>query len=160
MRIDHVIYGTADLEAGAARLATQLGLEVVGGGRHIGLGTENRIIPLGDGYLEIITVVDRNEAATSAFGSAIMARIDDEGDGLVGWAAETDDIHAVAGRLGTAISVITRSGLSAHLAGVLEAMQEPYLPFFIQRDEGIPDPGVNADAGGITGLELAGDEQR
>jgi hypothetical protein len=31
------------------------------------------------------------------------------------------------------------------------------LPFFIERDEGVLDPGEGADAGGITWIEVAGD---
>jgi hypothetical protein len=41
-----------------------------------------------------------------------------------------------------------------------EAMHEPFLPFFISRDRGVPDPGAGDDAGGITWIELAGDAAR
>ena len=58
MRIDHVIYATQDLDAAAARLESEHGLVADGGGRHAGIGTENRIVPLGGGYLELIAVVD------------------------------------------------------------------------------------------------------
>ena len=68
MRIDHVIYATQDLDAAAARLEAEHGLVADGGGRHAGIGTENRIVPLGGGYLELIAVVDppRRSAARSA----------------------------------------------------------------------------------------------
>jgi len=46
MHIDHVIYAATDLDATTARLGRELGLAAVGGGRHEGHGTENRIIPL------------------------------------------------------------------------------------------------------------------
>ena len=82
------------------------------------------------------------------------------GDGLLGWAVEVEAVAAVAERLGTAVTTISRSGLSAHLTGVAESMREPSLPFFIARDHGIPDPGVNGDAGGITWIEVAGDAGR
>ena len=49
MRIDHVIYGTADLGVVATWFADEFGLGVVRGGRHDGLGTHNRLVPLGDG---------------------------------------------------------------------------------------------------------------
>jgi hypothetical protein len=39
-------------------------------------------------------------------------------------------------------------------------MRDPYLPFFISRDHGVPDPAGVVDGGGITSLELAGDEKR
>jgi hypothetical protein len=47
VRIDHVIYGTADLDVAAVRIEAQLGLTTVAGGRHDGVGTHNRIVPLG-----------------------------------------------------------------------------------------------------------------
>jgi hypothetical protein len=39
-------------------------------------------------------------------------------------------------------------------------MAEPWLPFFIQRDPGIADPGASGDAGGIAWIELAADPAR
>jgi hypothetical protein len=39
-------------------------------------------------------------------------------------------------------------------------MAEPWLPFFIQRDPGIEDPGAGGDAGGIAWVELVGDPER
>lgn len=71
-----------------------------------------------------------------------------------------DGIDSVARRLGTMITTIRRAGLSARLTGLAEAMQEPYLPFFISRDAGVPDPGIGGNAGGITWIELAGDAAR
>jgi hypothetical protein len=58
------------------------------------------------------------------------------------------------------ITTIKRAGLSARLTGLAEATQEPFLPFFISRDGGVPDPGVGGDAGGITWIEVAGDAAR
>jgi Glyoxalase-like domain len=42
VRIDHVIYATADLEVAAARLEGELGLPALVGGRHEGLGTHTK----------------------------------------------------------------------------------------------------------------------
>jgi catechol 2,3-dioxygenase-like lactoylglutathione lyase family enzyme len=159
VRIDHVIYYTRDLDAAAARLEARLGLAVLAGGRHDGLGTHNRIVPLGGGYLELLAVADADEAARSPLGAAVLARAS-QGDGLGGWAVVVDDVRPVAARLGTPISVIARSGFSAHLTGLAESIAEPYLPFFIARDDGSADPGVGAGAGGITWIEVAGDEAR
>jgi catechol 2,3-dioxygenase-like lactoylglutathione lyase family enzyme len=44
MRIDHVIYATADLDAAAQRIEDELGLVAVAGGRHDGMETHNRIV--------------------------------------------------------------------------------------------------------------------
>ena len=57
-RIDHVLYGVQDLDLAAGRLEADHGLVAAGGGSHGELGTANRLIPLGDQYLELITVAD------------------------------------------------------------------------------------------------------
>ena len=160
MRIDHVIYATRDLGATAARLEADHGLVAKGGGRHTGIGTENRIVPLGAGYLELIAVVDYAEAERSALGHVLAERIDGRGEGLMGWVVAVEDVIAEAGRTGAELSVIERDGLRARLAGVATAMAEPMLPFFLQRDPGIADPGAGGEAGGITWVEVAGDAER
>jgi Glyoxalase-like domain len=160
MRIDHVIYATRDLDAAAALLEADHGLVVEGGGRHAGIGTENRIVPLGGGYLELIAVVDRAEAQRSALGRALADRIAGRGEGLMGWVVAVEDVVDAAGRTGAELSTIERDGLRARLAGVATAMAEPTLPFFIQRDPGIADPGEGGAAGGITWIEVAGDARR
>lgn len=159
MRIDHVIYACADLDAAAARVEAKLGVVARGGGRHERIGTHNRIVPLGGGYLELLAVVDPAEAAASELGRAVQARIAATGDGLMGWAVAVDEVEPVAARLGTDISTIARSGLTARLTGVAEAMREPYLPFFIARDPGVADP-AGGGAGGIAWVEVSGDAAR
>ena len=160
MRIDHVIYATRDLDATAARLEAEHGLVAKGGGRHVGIGTENRIFPLGGGYLEVIAVADYAEAERSALGHTLAQRIRACGEGLMGWVVAVEDVVGEANRTGAELSTIERDGLRARLAGVATAMTEATLPFFIERDVGIADPGEGGDAGGITWVEVAGDEQR
>jgi hypothetical protein len=160
VRIDHVIYAAADLGAAAARVESELGLMAHAGGRHEGLGTHNRIVPLGRGYLELLAVADPDEAARSDFGRSVIARLAQVGDGLLSWVVAVDDVESVARRLGTTITTIRRAGLSARLTGLAEAIHEPFLPFFISRDPGVPDPGSGGDVGGITWIEVAGDAAR
>ena len=159
MRIDHVIYATADLDQVAARVESELGLSVVPGGRHEGHGTHNRIVPLGGGYLELMAVADPHEAAASPMGSAVQARLTEQGDGLFAWVIALDGVEQFADRLGLPVITVAREGLSARVAGLAEALRNPVLPFFLERDEGVADPGEGADAGGITWLEVAGDRQ-
>jgi hypothetical protein len=156
VRIDHVLWVADDLDATADRLAAEHGLPSGGGGRHVGIGTHNRVFPLGGGYLEVIAIANHDEAAASAIGSAVAAAP----DGLFGWAVAVDDVPAEAQRLGLEVTSIERGGLTARLTGVAQAMAEPWLPFFIQRDPGIADPGASGDAGGIAWIELAADPQR
>ena len=158
MQIDHVIYATPDLDATAARLEAECGLTVSGGGRHEGIGTHNRVIALGGGYLELLAIADTEEAAASDFGRAVAARIE-AGEGLMGWAVAVADAAAEAERVGASLSTIARKGLTASLAGVERAMAEPCLPFFIERDPGSADPGAEGDAGGIRGVEVSGDAE-
>jgi hypothetical protein len=160
VRIDHVIVAATDLDAAAARLEGEHGLRACGGGRHEGLGTHNRIVSLGGGYLEVLAVADAGEAARSRLGRALAARIARAAGGLMGWAVAVDDVVAVAERLGTPVNTIVRQGISARLTGVLEALATPFLPFFIARDPGIEDPGGSGAGGGIDWIEVAGDPDR
>src|SRR5919108_282857 len=125
MRIDHVIYATADLDAAAARVEAALGIAAAGGGRHDGLGTHNRIVPLGGGYVELLAIADPDEAAGSWLGAAVQERIARHGDGLFGWAVAVERVEDVAARLGTPSTTIARQGMTARLTAVGEAMREP-----------------------------------
>jgi hypothetical protein len=156
MRIDHAIWATADLDAAAALFEREHGLAATGGGRHDGMGTHNRIVPLGGGYLELLAVADPAEAAAGPLGRHVGAAA----EGWMGWACVVDDVDAVAARLGTEITELARAGFSARLTGVEEALAEPALPFFLARSEGTPDPGEGAAHGGLTWVEVAGDAAR
>jgi catechol 2,3-dioxygenase-like lactoylglutathione lyase family enzyme len=162
MRIDHVILAAADLDAATARVERLLGVPAAGGGRHDGLGTHNRVIPVGNGFVEVLAIADPGEAASSELGRAVAGRLRATGDGLVGWAVAVEDVDAVAARLGLAVTSIGRQGMTARLTGVAEAMADGFLPFYIQRDAGIADPGGGrgAQAGGLSWVEVAGDAQR
>ena len=156
MRIDHAIWATGDLEAAAERFAREHGLHASGGGRHDGLGTHNRIVPLGGGYLELLAVADAEEAQGSALGRTVAGAA----EGWLGWAVVVDDVAAVAARLGTEVTTLSRAGFSARLTAVGEALAEPALPFFLERSAETPDPGEPGDAGGLTWVEVAGDAER
>lgn len=61
-RIDHIIIGAKDLKAAADYFYEEYGLASYVGGKHQGWGTENIIVPLGEGYLEIAAVFDEQLA--------------------------------------------------------------------------------------------------
>ena len=86
-----------------------------------------------------------------------LARV---GEGLMAWAVTTQDVDAVAARLGTEIVEIRRQGFVGRLTGVPEAMAEPCLPFFVERGADVPAPGAGGDAGGLQWVEVAGDAAR
>ena len=171
VELDHVVIAVRDLGAAAEWFEARYGLRAVEGGRHPAWGTANRIVPLDDAYLELVTVVDREAAARAAFGRWIAETATAEGVGvLTGWSVRTDAIDHVADRLGIEVEEGSRTGrdgatLRWQLAGVDSAAADPALPFFIQRAPGTPLPGsaeVDHPAGtvGIVGLELVQDERR
>jgi hypothetical protein len=147
-----VIYGTADLDRACVRLKAEYGLDSVEGGRHDGVGTHNRLVPLGADYVEVLAIADTDETAASPVGRLLAERIE-RGDGLIGWAIAVPDVAAVAARLGTDVIEIVRGGQTGRLTGLHEALEEPFLPFFIER-------GPADAASGITWIEVAGDRPR
>jgi len=88
-RIDHVIIAAPDLDR-LEETFQQLGFSVVGGGTHPHLGTRNRIIILGDGYIELLAAADASRVSP-----ALRERIA-LGSGWVGFALQTGDIAAEA----------------------------------------------------------------
>jgi hypothetical protein len=74
--IDHAVIAVDDPDAAAIALADSLGLAANGGGRHERLGTFNRLVWLGDSYLELIGVFDRALAATTWLGRPTLASLD------------------------------------------------------------------------------------
>jgi hypothetical protein len=87
--IDHLVIAVADPDAAAASLESELGLVAAGGGRHA-TGTGNRLIFLGDAYVELIGVWDRALALTHPIGAAAVRALDAEAPGLVTFALATD----------------------------------------------------------------------
>jgi hypothetical protein len=95
--IDHLVLAVRDLDAATAELEGSLGLQVGGGGSHPAFGTQNRLIWLGDSYLELVSVLDRAVAAQSWFGRLVEAELE-RGEGLVTWALASDALESdVAG---------------------------------------------------------------
>ena len=167
--IDHAIYAVGDLDAAGDVIYEREGLASVPGGRHEGWGTANRIVPLGDSYLELIAVVDRDEAEESDFGRAVLKALAEDRP-LVGWVLATDDIDAIAGRLDLEVESKSRdradgSTLSWRLAGMDAAMESGVLPFFVEW-EGPPEhhPGTaearhDSDPEGIAWIEVTTDDE-
>lgn len=85
-RIDHVIIAAPDLEE-LEQAFVALGFTVTGGGEHPHLGTRNRIIILGESYIELLAVAD------PAIASAALQRRIMSGAHWVGYALQSDDIE-------------------------------------------------------------------
>lgn len=54
--LDHLAVSAATLAEGVAAVETALGVAMAGGGAHAAMGTHNRLLALGDLYLEVIAV--------------------------------------------------------------------------------------------------------
>lgn len=164
-----MIVAVGDLAAAAERFERDYGLTSVEGGRHRGLGTGNRIVPLGRSYVELMAVVDEDEAQGSALAEWVHATCAD-GDRLGALCLRTDDVSTIAQRLGTPALAMGRvrpdgSELRWELAGLEQTLADPSLPFFIQWHAAPEElPGATrvehrSGATGIAWVEMGGDEQ-
>lgn len=164
-----MIVAVGDLAAAADRFERGHGLKSVEGGRHRGLGTGNRIVPLGDSYVELMAVVDEAEAEGSPLAAWVRSTCAD-GDRLGALCLRTDDVRSIAARLGAPALPMGRvrpdgSELRWELAGLEQTLADPRLPFFIQWHAGRDElPGATpvehpSGASGIAWVELACDEQ-
>ncbi len=167
LRFDHVILAVTSLDAAGELIFSKTGLGSVPGGRHTGLGTGNRIIPLGPDYIELMGIVDADQAAHSPLGRWVQRRLA-IGEGIAAFCLGTEDIDAVGRRLGLNPEQMERTApdgtsLGWRLAGLEAAMTDPSKPFFIQWD--VPPekhPGHMAAEHevtplGISWVEVSGD---
>lgn len=169
--IDHVVLAVADLDEAGARLRREHGLGSMAGGVHPRWGTENRIVPLGDQYLELLAVVDPDVGAASALGRALLDLVADGRDRWYAVCVAVDDIGAVGDRLGLGVEpgVRTRPDgveLRWRGAGLEDGRRDASMPFFIEWD--VPagsHPGRtpvdhDVEVGGIAAVEVSGDVVR
>lgn len=170
LAIDHAIIAVTDPEAWATQLRERTGLAAVPGGRHEGTGTGNWIVPLGDSYLELMTVVDHDEAEASELGQWVLDQTRN-GDRLAAVCLRTDAIDELAAQLGRtpeAMSRRTDDGIELRwrLVGLDAALSDEQLPVFIEwdiDDERHPGrmPADHAVApAGISWVEFGGDHER
>jgi hypothetical protein len=96
--IDHLVIAVPDPDDAAAELERVVGLRASGGGRHEALGTFNRLVWLGDTYLELIGVWDETLAAASWVGAPTVRALA-AGGGLATYALASDDLAGDIERL-------------------------------------------------------------
>ncbi len=89
--LDHAIIAVRDLASAREQLQRALGLTVIPGGEHPGMGTHNAIARMGTEYLEIISVRDPKEAAGNEKGRALQEFLS-RGEGLLGFALSSDNL--------------------------------------------------------------------
>ena len=88
---DHVIVGVRDLDSAAVDYAKLLGRAPSWRGEHPGWGTANALFRLENSYLELVAA-----SGEGPFGANLRARLDEAGEGPIGFALRTDDADALA----------------------------------------------------------------
>lgn len=56
VKLDHIVFGCADLDTGAEWLATRLGAAAAARGVHTMMGTHNALWNMGDAYIELVAI--------------------------------------------------------------------------------------------------------
>jgi hypothetical protein len=135
-RIDHAVVAVRDLDRAGRWMEETFGLGSVEGGVHPAWGTANRIVPLGQDYIELLAVADSEVAARSPLGRATTAATEHAEHALLTWCMACPDAGAVAERLSLPVTAGSRRRsdgveLRWRLAGLDAALAEPGLPFFI-----------------------------
>ena len=136
LAMDHVVIAVDDLDAASTEFQDRYGLASVPGGRHRGLGTGNRIIPLGNStYIEMIAIVDEEEAAMSPLAQVVRTFASSDSLGML--CLRTNSIEEVARSLGEEPISMSRDRPGGdpvrwQLAGFMSTLQDPSLPFFIR----------------------------
>jgi len=163
---DHVVYAVADLDEAGVRFSDEFGLGSVEGGRHPGFGTANRIVPLGTAYIELIAVIDQEEALATDFGVLIDQQAG-AGGGWVGYALRADRLEDHLGE-GEPIVDMSRKRpdgtlMEWRLSRLAEMVSEKRWPFLIEWGDdidGLPGATPAAHATSPTGirwLEVGGE---
>ena len=170
LRLDHVVFAVPDLDEAAVRFREAFGLDSTEGGRHERWGTANRIVPVGDQYVELVAAVEETAAARTGFGRGVL-QLASGGGGWFTIAAVAEDLDAVAARLGLEIGSGSRTRPDGEIlrwrsAGLDDPRREPWMPFFLAWD--VPEElhpararaGHGVRAQGIAWVEVGGDAER
>ena len=154
LALDHLVIAAPTLERGVAWAEQRLGVKMAGGGAHPGVATHNRLLRLGDCYLEVIA---RNPADTPArkrwFGldDACWAPAADTEPALITYVLRTNDLDAalrLPGARGRAVEA-RRGDLVWRIGGTDDGalLNDGAWPTFIQWPDGdgpamtMPDSG-------------------
>ena len=139
MRLDHVSYVAShdQISDVVQRIGSQIGTAFVDGGIHPRFGTRNFTAPLLNGqYIEVVCPLDHPAAEQTPFGKAVTRKAN-EGGGWLTWVFSTDDLTPIEKELGReAVEGHRRrpngSDLTWKQIGIIEILEKPSLPFFIQ----------------------------
>lgn len=144
------------------RIGSDLGVTFVDGGRHPSFGTRNFTGALSNGsYIEVVSALDHPAALKAPFGQAVHQCAED-GGGWLSWVIRVDDISICEQRIGRSAAPghrIRPDGLDLRWKqiGVLDTIERPWLPFFIEWH--VPDnahPGAETSGVRVCRFELSG----
>lgn len=161
--VDHLIYGTPDLDRGVGEVERRLGVRPATGGRHPQYGTRNALLALGaETYLEVMAP---DPELPEPDRGRLFSLDELEGPRLVAWALRRESIEASAERarergidLGPVESGSRRqpdgTELSWRLTDPCAAPLGGVVPFLIAWGEA-PHPARGApDAGSLVGMRI------
>lgn len=92
--LDHFIVVVPNPDDAAKEIEAALGIRAGPGGRHERYGSFNRLIWLGDSYIELLGIEDRELVRTTWFGPRALDVLDRLGAGYVGLVLASDDLEA------------------------------------------------------------------
>lgn len=90
-QFDHIAIGCTDLDEGTAWVEERLGVSLVPGGKHVHFGTHNRLLGMGDLYLEVIA----KDPGAPSIGRPTWFDLDnfDGEPRLSNWICRADDVE-------------------------------------------------------------------
>jgi hypothetical protein len=153
--LDHILLGSADLQAGIDFVEKRTGVRATFGGVHPGRGTQNALLSLGERrYLEIIAPDPAQPGVKNPIASNLHSLTEPR---LIGWAAHPGSVAVFAGKLRAAgiKSDGPIPGSRKRPDGQLLKWQivsladtaSGLLPFFIEWDRDSIHPSVDAPKG-------------
>jgi hypothetical protein len=104
--LDHLVIAAPTLESGTAWLEELLGVSLQAGGQHAFMGTHNRLLRLGNVYLEVIAI-DPDAPAPNRPRWFGLDTFHLEGPRLIHWVARTDDLKSMAAMSLEPLGVVT-----------------------------------------------------
>jgi len=165
MRLDHISYActASELPDVVQRIGSDLASTFHDGGRHPQFGTRNFILPMANGcYIEVVSALDHPAADKAPFGRAVN-HCATNGGGWMSWAISVDDIKPYEQRLGREAAPGHRirpdgQKLEWKQLGVLNVMENPQLPFFVEWSSSPENhPSTGASNVIVERIEIAGD---
>jgi hypothetical protein len=74
--VDHLVIGCVDLETGVDRVTQRLGVAPAYGGVHVGTGTCNAPLGLGEQYMEVLALGPAQRESQSTFRSCVESLVE------------------------------------------------------------------------------------